>query len=119
MNHQELIERMRGFEIDHDPDGWPAIRMRDISAMCDAIESLLNALDVAEGEFGRTAAERDAALAELAKYRDAEMGEDSDSEQAGYWCVVCGRFLRADEFGVIVHDDKPHPESMTFEEPMQ
>ena len=24
-----------------------------------------------------------------------------------------------DEFGVIVHDDKPHPESMTFEEPMQ
>ena len=25
----------------------------------------------------------------------------------------------ADEFGVIVHDDKPHPESMTFEEPMQ
>ena len=44
---------------------------------------------------------------------------DSDLEQAGYWCVVCGRFLRADEFGVIVHDDKPHPESMTFEEPMQ
>ena len=51
--------------------------------------------------------------------RDAEMGGDSDSEQAGYWCVVCGRFLRADKFEVIVHDDKPHPESMTFVEPMQ
>ena len=37
----------------------------------DAIESLLNALDIAEGEVKRTAAERDAALAELAKYRDA------------------------------------------------
>lgn len=37
----------------------------------DAIESLLNALDVAEGEVKRTVAERDAALAELAKYRDA------------------------------------------------
>ena len=45
--------------------------MRDISAMCDAIESLLNALDIAENEVKRTAAERDAALAELAKYRDA------------------------------------------------
>lgn len=21
--------------------------------------------------------------------REAEMGGDSDSEQAGYWCVVC------------------------------
>ena len=43
----------------------------DIDAMCDAIESLLNALDVADSEVKRTAAERDAALAELAKYRDA------------------------------------------------
>ena len=41
MNHQELIERLRGIEIDHEPNGWPAIQMRDISAMCDAIESLL------------------------------------------------------------------------------
>ena len=67
MNNQELIERMRGFEIDHEPNGWPAIQMRDISAMCDVIESLLNALDVAEGEVKLTVAERDAALAELAK----------------------------------------------------
>ena len=67
MNHQELIERMRVLEIDHEPNGWPAIQMRDISAMCDAIESLLNALDVAEGEVKLTVAERDAALAELAK----------------------------------------------------
>lgn len=73
MDYQELIERLRGFEIDHEPNGWPAIQMRDISAMCDVIESLLNALDVAEGEVKRTAAERDAALAELAKYRDAHV----------------------------------------------
>lgn len=44
-----------------------------------------------------------------------EMGADFDSEQAGYWCVVCGRFLRSDE-GVIVHDDIPHPIMMTFDE---
>jgi len=34
----------------------------------------------------------------------------------GYWCVVCGRHLTADEDGVIVHDDVPHPENMTFDE---
>ena len=56
-DYQELIERLRGFEIDHSPDGWPAIRMREISAMCDAIESLL--------------AENERLKAELAKYRDA------------------------------------------------
>ena len=57
MNYQELIERLRSFEIDHEPDGWPGVRMRQISAMCDAIESLL-----AENERLKT---------ELAKYRDA------------------------------------------------
>jgi hypothetical protein len=29
---------------------------------------------------------------------------------------VCGRFLPADAWGVIVHDDVPHPETMTFDE---
>lgn len=34
-----LIERMRAFEADHAPDGWPCIRMRDITALCDAVEA--------------------------------------------------------------------------------
>lgn len=34
----------------------------------------------------------------------------------GYHCVICGRFLPADEGGVIVHDDIPHPPDMTFDE---
>lgn len=33
-----------------------------------------------------------------------------------YWCVACGRFLPADECGVIVHDDVQHPENMNFDE---
>lgn len=33
----------------------------------------------------------------------------------GYYCVVCQRYLESDE-GVIVHDDVPHPETMTFDE---
>lgn len=34
-----LIERMRAFEADHVPDGWLCIRMRDITALCDAVEA--------------------------------------------------------------------------------
>jgi hypothetical protein len=34
----------------------------------------------------------------------------------GYYCVVCGKYLEADEYGVIVHDDVPHPELMDFAE---
>ena len=55
---------------------------------------------------------------EMQQDGDAEVGRDTDPEQAGYWCVICGRYLRADD-GVIVHDDIPHPLSMTFEETMQ
>ncbi|MCO6444998.1 MAG: hypothetical protein J5J04_13025 [Anaerolineae bacterium] len=35
---------------------------------------------------------------------------------SGYWCVICGRFLSADEYGVIVHDDVQHPDDMTFDD---
>ena len=38
------------------------------------------------------------------------------TEAQGYHCVICGRFLPADEGGVIVHDDIPHPPDMTFDE---
>ncbi len=37
---RDLIARMRGFEADHAPDGWPAIRMRDVSALVDVVERL-------------------------------------------------------------------------------
>ena len=36
----DIIEEMRGFEIDHEPDGWPAVRMRQVSALCDEVERL-------------------------------------------------------------------------------
>lgn len=42
--------------------------------------------------------------------------QKTEAEARGYWCVACGRHLAADEDGVIVHDDVPHPESMTFDE---
>lgn len=36
----DLVATMRGMEVDHEPDGWPAVRMRQISALCDEVERL-------------------------------------------------------------------------------
>ena len=36
----EIVEEMRSFEADHKPDGWPAVKMRQISALCDEAERL-------------------------------------------------------------------------------
>ena len=78
MDYREQIEWLRGFEIDHSQGGWPAIRMREISAMCDAIESLLaenerlkhnlTSTEQTMREYQELAAKR---LEEIAKYRDA------------------------------------------------
>ncbi|MFA7290922.1 MAG: hypothetical protein WC023_01615 [Rhodocyclaceae bacterium] len=40
MSDMDLVAEMRGFEIDHEPEGWPAVKMRQISALCDEIERL-------------------------------------------------------------------------------
>ena len=45
----------------------------------------------------------------------AEVTPLSDEEIAGYWCVICQRLLPNDD-GVVVHDDVPHPDEMTFDE---
>ncbi len=39
----DLIERLRLLEQDHEPDGWPAVRMRDITAILDAFEAARDA----------------------------------------------------------------------------
>jgi hypothetical protein len=36
----EQLQRLRAFEADHSPDGWPAIQMRDVSALISEIERL-------------------------------------------------------------------------------
>ena len=41
---RDLVANMRVLEADHEPDGWPAVRMREISALCDEIERLRAAL---------------------------------------------------------------------------
>lgn len=46
------------------------------------------------------------------KPQQIELALDGD----GYHCVICGRFLRADEYDVILHDDIEHPPEMTFDD---
>jgi len=51
----------------------------------------------------------------IEKLKAAAKGRENKMEE-GYWCVICNRFLPADEYGVIVHDDIPHPADMTFDD---
>jgi hypothetical protein len=36
--------------------------------------------------------------------------------EEGYYCVICGRFLPANEYDVIIHDDIEHPPEITFDD---
>ena len=36
-------ERLRLLAVDHAPDGWPAVKMRDITAVLDELEALREA----------------------------------------------------------------------------
>mgnify|MGYP001570440228 CR=1 FL=1 len=47
----DLLARMRLLEIDHEPEGWPAVRTQDISALCTAVESVIPALDLLQKRF--------------------------------------------------------------------
>jgi hypothetical protein len=35
-----IEKELRSFEADHGPDGWPAVRMRQISELCDEVDRL-------------------------------------------------------------------------------
>lgn len=41
----QLIEKLRLLEVDHAPDGWPAVQMRDITALLDMVERLRSWLE--------------------------------------------------------------------------
>jgi hypothetical protein len=44
MKVAELVTRLRMLEIDHEPDGWPAIQMKDVSALLNIIDCQRDAL---------------------------------------------------------------------------
>lgn len=40
----DIVARLSGMSADHGPDGWPAVRMRDITALCEEVTRLRAAL---------------------------------------------------------------------------
>lgn len=46
----DIVEQMRSFESDHEPDGWPAIQMKQVSALCDEVERLRSIINAANAQ---------------------------------------------------------------------
>lgn len=65
----DTIRRMQLLAIDHEPDGWPAVQMRDITALLDDIDGWQRQASDRTDDAVQFAAERDAALAIAAKLR--------------------------------------------------
>jgi len=43
---EDILEDIRGYEVDHNPNGWPAIQMKQVSELCDLVESVVPGLDI-------------------------------------------------------------------------
>lgn len=77
----ELVRSCRLLEADHEPDGWPAIQMWQISALCKAIEESIPSLDILQ-----TRLEQGAEII----YQDGQwILFDKDGE-----CVCLGKTIR-------------------------
>jgi hypothetical protein len=50
-NSSDLLCRMRLLEADHDPEGWPAVKMKDISALCDLVAEIAKSVDKAHAMY--------------------------------------------------------------------
>ena len=50
----DIVEKMRSFESDHEPDGWPAVTMGQISALCDQIDRLNSELNTLQSGINCT-----------------------------------------------------------------
>ena len=53
---KDLVDRLSVYEIDHLPEGWPAIKMKDVSALCDAVVHLakINSVDLEKMKVDET-----------------------------------------------------------------
>jgi hypothetical protein len=67
----DTIQRMRLLEVDHGPDSWPAVQMRDIVALLNDSEGWQRQASDRTDDALQFVAERDEAKAENAKLRAA------------------------------------------------
>ena len=49
----DIVARLASMSADHGPDGWPAVRMREITALCEEVTRLRAALAQAVAGAGR------------------------------------------------------------------
>lgn len=45
MNNKKFLKRIKLLQIDHQPQGWPAIQMKDITRLLNIIENLQAEVD--------------------------------------------------------------------------
>ena len=46
-----LISNLRALESDHEPEGWPAVQMKEISKLCEVVENIVPALDLLQSKL--------------------------------------------------------------------
>lgn len=94
INDADFIERMRRFSVDHEPNGWPAVQMHQITRLCDladanipAVKALREEKERLKTDLGierRSHAKLESQLAELRQGGEAIAiveNDDADSAQ--------------------------------------
>ena len=136
----DIVTRLSGMSADHGPDGWPAVRMRDITALCEEVTrlraELAEAQQLARDDFDLRAEQRDerdrlrAALAQAAPGRepvawmrqwffDGEAPKKERNENGRLAWPAKFKFLQVTA-GKVLADDVPlyaHP-SPAYREPL-
>ena len=75
-----LIERFRGLHFDHAPDGWPAVRTREITALLDRITEL-------ESQLAQRFDAADMATAAAQGFRDGAASVSAGSESMASYAI--------------------------------
>ena len=93
-----LVERLRLLEIDSEPDGWPCVQMRDVTALLDVVDAMRREIAV------RETAEA-AAMALVLQHEDVieQLRAMFFDEPAG-WLVM---YQRGGEWDFVAGSEKP------------
>ena len=75
-----LIERFRGLHFDHAPDGWPAVRTREITALLDRITEL-------ESQLAQRFDAADMATAAASGFRDGVASVSAGSASMASYAI--------------------------------